>query len=132
MLAEMGIPMNLINYARKTVFLPLVLLFFVGCGGPKIVIVKGNLQKKGQPLVPNTTTIVTLQFIPKDGGNTFSGKIKRDDGSYEANIPPGVYNVLFIMHDTSLKKSIPKPKTKTLRSNFDIQTNQTLDLEIDS
>jgi len=130
MLTEMEIPMNQINCTRRTVFLSLVLLFFVGCGGPKIVIVKGNLQKKGQPLVANASTIVTLQFIPKDGGNTFSGKIKRDDGSYEANFPPGVYNVLFIMHDTSLKNPIPKPKT--LRSNFDIQTNQTLDLEIDS
>jgi hypothetical protein len=130
MLAEMGIPMNLINYARRTVFLLLVLLFFVGCGGAKSVKVKGNLQKKGQPLVVNASTIVTLQFIPKDGGNTFSGKIKTEDGSYEANFPPGVYNVLFIMHDTSLKKPIPKPKT--LRSNFDFQTDQTLDLEIDS
>ena len=130
MLAEMGIPMNLINYARRTVFLSLVLVFFVGCGGPKIVIVKGNLQKKGQPLVVNASTIVTLQFIPKDGGNTFPGKIKTEDGSYEANLPPGVYNVLFIMHDTSLK--LPMPKPKTLRTNFDIQTNQTLDLEIDS
>jgi len=130
MLVEMGIPMNLINYARRTIFLSLVLVFFVGCGGAKSVKVKGNLQKKGQPLVVNASTIVTLQFIPKDGGNTFPGKIKTDDGSYEANLPPGVYNVLFIMHDTSLKKPMPKPKT--LRTNFDIQTNQTLDLEIDS
>lgn len=130
MLAEMGIPMNLNNYARRTLFLFLVLLFFVGCNGPKMVKVTGNLQTKGQPLVPNSSTIVTLQFIPKDGGNTFSGKIKRDDGSYEANLPPGVYNVIFIMHDTSLKLPIPKPVT--LRPNLDIQTNQTLDLEIDS
>lgn len=126
--------MNQIYNPRRGVVLvfSLVLLCFVGCGGAKSVNVKGNLQKKGQPLVVNSSTIVTLQFIPKDGGNTFSGKIKTEDGSYEANFPPGVYNVIFIMHDTSLKKPIPKPKTKTLRSNFDIQTNQTLDLEIDS
>lgn len=124
--------MNQIYNSRRGVVIvfSLVLFWFVGCSGAKSVIVKGNLQKKGQPLVVNSSTIVTLQFIPKDGGNTFSGKIKRDDGSYEANFPPGIYNVLFIMHDTSLKKPIPKPKT--LRSNFDIQSDQTLDLEIDS
>lgn len=124
--------MNQINNFRRGVVLvfSLVLLCFVGCGGAKSVKVKGTLQKNGQPLVVNSSTIVTLQFIPKDGGNTFSGKIKMEAGSYEANFPPGIYNVIFIMHDTSLKKAIPKPKT--LRSNFDIQSDQNLDLEIPS
>ncbi len=122
--------MNPINNRRRwlLLLLPAVLLFMVGCGGgPKMVQVKGNLQIQGKPLIANASTIVTLQFIPKEGGNTFSGKIKMEDGSYEANFPAGAYNVLFIMHDTKLKKPIPKPKK--LRTNLDIQTNQTLDLE---
>jgi hypothetical protein len=128
----MGIQMTQINLTRNILFffLSTFLLINAGCGGTKIVNVKGNLKTKGKPLVVNSKTILTLQFIPKDGGNTFSGKIKFEDGSYEASFPSGIYNVLFMMYDTSRKLPIPKPIE--LRSNLDIKADTFMDLEIDS
>ena len=126
----MGILMIQINYARSCVvlFLPLFLLFAIGCGGgPKTVKVIGNLLSKGKPLTSTPGTIVTLQFIPKEGGNTFSGKVLPGEGSYEAEMPAGVYNVMFLMHD--MKSGKPIPKLKNLKANLEIQSNQSLDLE---
>ena len=82
---------------------------------------------KGKPLTSTPGTIVTLQFIPKEGGNTFSGKVLPGEGSYEAEMPAGVYNVMFLMHD--MKSGKPIPKLKNLKANLEIQSNQSLDLE---
>ena len=126
----MGILMIQINYARScmVLFLPLFLLFAIGCGGgSKTVKVNGNLLIKGKPLTSTPGTIVTLQFIPKEGGNTFSGKVLPGEGSYEAEMPAGVYNVMFLMHD--MKSGKPIPKLKNLKANLEIQSNQSLDLE---
>jgi hypothetical protein len=119
-----------INHTHKLLFLllPAILIFGAGCkSGPIIVKVKGNLLIKGKPLTSTPGTIVTLQFIPKEGGNTFSGKVLPGEGSYEAEMPAGVYNVMFLTHD--MKSGKPIPKLKNLKANLDIQSNQSLDLE---
>lgn len=102
-------------------------LFTTGCEGKKAARVKGTLMVKGKPLATTPGTIVTLQFIPKDGGNTFSGKVPPGEGSYEVEIPSGTYNVMFLIHDA--KSGKPIPKLKTLKANLEIQSDLTLDLE---
>jgi len=110
--------------------LPSLMLCIAGCGGTKIVKVKGALQVKGQALTASASTIVTLQFIPKEGGDTFGAKLAADKSSYEVEVPKGTYNINFIMHDMQSGK--PMPKLKTLKADLEINENQTLDLETGS
>jgi len=126
----MGILMIQINHTHKLLFLllPAILIFGAGCkSGPIIVKVKGNLLVKGKPFTSTTGTIVTLQFIPKEGGNTFSGKVLPGEGSYQAEMPAGVYNVMFLVHD--MKSGKPIPMLKSLKTDLEIKSDQTLDLE---
>lgn len=121
-----------ISFIRNILLLliPAFLIFNLGCGGTKIVKVKGNLLVKGKPLTSTPGTIVTLQFIPKAGGNTFSGKVPPGEGAFEAEMPAGVYNVMFLIHD--VKSGKPIPKLKTLKADLEINADQSLDLETES
>lgn len=106
-----------------------VILGITGCaGGVKMVKVTGTLKKKGVVLQASPATMITLHFIPIAGGHTYPARVKGDQGTYEAEMPVGSYNVKFILMDTTSKKGPPKPRD--IQTNLEIKTNQSVDLEI--
>lgn len=124
--------MNRIKYPGVSILLCAILaLMITGCGGgPKTVKVTGILKNKGATLNASPATMITLHFIPTSGGHTYPARVKGDQGTYEAEMPVGTYNVKFIMMDTKAKKGPPKPRD--IKTNLDIKDNQSIDLEIGS
>lgn len=121
-----------------TFFLAAGLLTLSGCGGgSKMIKVKGNLTDKGKPMIRDQGTLVTLHFIPIEGGHTYPAKVQVDKGTYEVEMRVGTYNVKFLSMK-GMGKEQPKPEGngkkispyRDIKTGLELKDNQTLDLEI--
>lgn len=83
----------------------LFLALMAGCGDGKVK-VKGKLLKGGQPYTVAKETMVTITFTPtaEKAETTYpQSSFKQETGEFEADMPPGKYNVRIVINEKGNK-----------------------------
>ncbi|WP_166829226.1 DUF3823 domain-containing protein [Thalassoroseus pseudoceratinae] len=100
------------------VFLPLLPLFLIGCGGSGEVEVQGKLTSNGEPLQVSENGDVQVTFVQVEGGSQTGHQFLAspdDSGQYSVTLPTGEYKVAVVQLD-------PYPDTDKLEGQFSQDT----------
>ncbi len=108
----------------------LLLVLLAGCGGPKMVTVRGALLYQGKPYKASEKTYVTVMFAPSTDkpGQTYPAKYTRTEGTYTVTVPAGPYKVGIIVDDKESGQflSVPAAQSKI----HDLTDDRQLDLDL--
>lgn len=107
----------------------LLLVLLAGCGGPKMVTVRGKLLKGGEPYKAKKT-YVTIMFAPAEEkpGTTYPAKYDPDEGAYKITMPAGKYKVGITVGQPGDDEVYISPMTNS--KVYDLNSNQELDLPV--
>jgi hypothetical protein len=109
----------------------LLAVVLTGCGGPKIVKVKGKLTYQGQPLQVSNKTYVTITFAPvsDNAGQTHPAKFTHADATFSVSMPPGKYRVGLLVAEPGGNPPISSPIDAS--QTYEILKDQELVLKLD-
>ncbi len=109
----------------------LLAVLLAGCGGPKMVKVKGKVTQGGQLLQVSQKTYVTITFAPVEvaegQGQTYPARFTHADGTFAVTVPAGKYRVgMLIVEPGGQPLSSPVEASKP----YEIFKDQVIDLEL--
>ena len=108
-----------------------VLMFSAGCGGPSKVKISGKLTKKGQPFTTGEKTLVTLVFSAEAEGTkqTYPANVKRDEGTFQLEVPPGKYraNLIIVDYEKNAPPLIPQSVKQTI---YDLSEGKEIEIDV--